>query len=213
MSTAQPTEGRTASFARISTGTESALRSASPSATQKESSEDEAEQVYPPMSKAIAVIIPIFLTAFLVALDRLIISVAVPSITNDFDSLGDVGWYGSAYLLTSAAFMLPIGRLYTMVNPKWVYLSALIMFEVGSTLCGAAPNSKALIVGRAIAGLGQAGLFQGGIIMIVFIVPLHKRPLVMGLGGMIFGVAMALGPLLGGESLNTLLNDFTKGLM
>lgn len=153
---------------------------------------------YPPTRRTIAIIIPIFLTSFLIALDRLIIGVAVPSITDQFHSLGDVGWYGSAYLLTSCSFMLVGGKLYTLFNPKWVYLAALVVFEVGSAVCGGAPNSKSLIVGRAIAGLGQACLFQGAIIIIVYIVPLHKRPQLMALGGMVFGIACAIGPLVGG---------------
>lgn len=55
----------------------------------------------------------------------------------------------------------------------------MVLFEVGSTICGAAPTSEALIVGRAIAGLGSAGIFQGAIIIIAYSVPLDKRPLCM----------------------------------
>jgi MFS family permease len=167
-------------------------------ADDNELSEMTSEPAYPPTAKVIAIITPILLTAFLIALDRLIIGVAVPRITDQFHSLGDVGWYGSAYLLTSCSFMLLGGKLYTLFDPKWVYLGALVIFEVGSAVCGGAPNSKSLIVGRAIAGLGQAGLFQGTIIIIVYIVPLHKRPQVMGIGGMVFGIACAIGPLVGG---------------
>ena len=156
------------------------------------------EPVYPATSKVLVIIGGLFLVLFLVALDRLIIGVAIPSITDQFDSLGDVGWYGSAYLLTSCAFMLLMGKIYTFVNPKWVYLGSLVVFEVGSAVCGAAPNSTALIIGRAIAGLGNAGLFQGAIVIIVYIVPLHKRPQYMGLLGSVFGIASAIGPLLGG---------------
>lgn len=165
---------------------------------EDEDSEMTAKTIYPPTSKVIAIMIPLFLTAFLIALDRLIIGVAVPSITDQFHSLGDVGWYGSAYLLTSCSFMLVGGKLYTLFDPKWVYLGALVIFEIGSAICGAAPNSKSLIAGRAIAGLGQAGLFQGTIIITVYIVPLRKRPQLMGIGGMIFGIACAIGPLVGG---------------
>ena len=153
---------------------------------------------YPPTSKANVIIAGLFLTTFLIALDRLIIGVAIPSITDEFQSLGDVGWYGSAYLLTSCAFLLLMGKVYTFYHPKWVYLGSLVVFEIGSAVCGAAPNSKALIVGRAIAGLGNGGLFQGAVIIIVYIIPLHKRPQYMGIMGAVFGVASAVGPLLGG---------------
>lgn len=53
----------------------------------------------------------------------------------------------------------------------------MLIFEVGSAVCGAAPTSEALIVGRAIAGLGSAGVFQGAIIVVAYVVPLDKRPM------------------------------------
>lgn len=165
---------------------------------ENELSKTSSEPAYPATSKVLVIIGGLFLVLFLVALDRLIIGVAIPSITNDFNSLGDVGWYGSAYLLTCCAFMLLMGKIYTFVNPKWVYLGSLVVFEIGSALCGAAPNSTALIIGRAIAGLGNAGLFQGAVVIIVCIVPLHKRPQYMGIMGTVFGIASAVGPLLGG---------------
>ncbi|MCJ1433903.1 hypothetical protein MMC27_003268 [Xylographa pallens] len=165
---------------------------------KSEVSEASSEQTYPPTREVLVIMGGLFLVLFLVALDRLIIGVAIPRITDQFDSLGDVGWYGSSYLLTSCAFMLLLGKIYTFANPKWVYLGSLIVFEIGSAICGAAPSSKAFIVGRAIAGLGNAGLFQGVIVIIVYIVPLHKRPQYMGIMGTVFGVASAIGPVLGG---------------
>ena len=112
--------------------------------------------------------------------------------------MGDVGWYGSAYLLTGSSFILLFGKIYTFYSPKWVLLSAVGLFEIGSAICGAAPNSTAFIVGRAIAGWGSAGVFTGGMITVQYILPLRKRPLVMGLMGGIFGISSVVGPLLGG---------------
>ena len=106
--------------------------------------------------------------------DRTIIATAVPRITDDFNSLGDVGWYASTYMITSCAFQLFFGRIYTFCSPRWVFLVATAIFEVGSALCGAAPNSTAFIVGRAIAGLSSAGMISGARIVIVYTVPLHK---------------------------------------
>ena len=122
----------------------------------------------------------------------------MPHITDDFHSLGDVGWYGSAYLLTSCSFQLLFGRIYTFYSPKWVFLSTIGLFELGSIVCGAAPSSTAFIVGRAIAGLGSAGIFSGVIVIMVHTVPLHKRPFYQGFLGATFGVASVTGPLLGG---------------
>lgn len=74
----------------------------------------------------------------------------------------------------------------------------MLIFEVGSLVCAVAPNSKALIVGRAIAGLGGGGLSVGGTSIISFTVPPAKRPLMMGFIGMTYAIAAVLGPLLGG---------------
>ncbi len=73
----------------------------------------------------------------------------------------DIGWYGSAYLLATCAFQLLFGKLYTFYSVKATFLSAVFIFEVGSAICGAAPTSVVFIVGRAIAGLGSAGIFSG----------------------------------------------------
>lgn len=90
-----------------------------------------------------------------------------------------MGWYGSAYLLCTSAFQLLFGKFYTFFPIKWVYLTAIGIFEIGSLVCGVAPNSTALIVGRAIAGLGSAGIFSGALIIIAYTVPLSKRPICM----------------------------------
>ncbi|KAK3327477.1 putative MFS aflatoxin efflux pump [Cercophora scortea] len=154
--------------------------------------------VYPSGVRLALLMVSVFSSMFLVALDRLIISTAIPQITDEFHSVTDIGWYGSAYLLTNCAFQLMYGKLYTFFSIKVVFLGAILLFEVGSALCGAAPNSVAFIVGRAIAGLGSAGIMSGVIVIIVYAVPLHKRPLYQGLFGAVFGVSSVIGPLLGG---------------
>ncbi|KAE8387971.1 major facilitator superfamily domain-containing protein [Aspergillus alliaceus] len=102
-----------------------------------------------------------FLSLFTVALGRTIITSAIPRITDDFNSLGNIGWYGSAYLLT-------------------------------------APNSGSFIAGRAIAGLASAGVFSGCMLIIIPMIPLHKRPMFQGMFGSVFGIASVTGPLIGG---------------
>jgi MFS family permease len=90
------------------------------------------------------------------------------------------------------------GKLYTHFNIKVVYLSAIALFELGSLICGAAPTSNALILGRAIAGLGSAGVFNGGVIIISRTVPLVRRPIYVGIVGSMYGIASVAGPLMGG---------------
>ena len=86
---------------------------------------------------------------------------AIPRITDEFHSLTSVGWYGSAYLLTCCALQLIFGKIYTFFSVKWTLLWSILIFEASSALSGAAPNSTALIVGRAICGVGAAGIFAG----------------------------------------------------
>ncbi|KAK6502401.1 hypothetical protein TWF506_002982 [Arthrobotrys conoides] len=149
-------------------------------------------------AKLILVFISVFLSMFLVALDRTIISTAIPKITDEFNSITDVGWYGSAYLLTCCAFQLLLGKVYTLYSIKLVLIGNILLFEVGSALCGAAPNSASFIVGRAISGIGAAGIFAGTVVCIVHTVPLHKRPQYQGLFGALFGLASIVGPIIGG---------------
>lgn len=136
--------------------------------------------------------------------DNTIITTAIPKITAQFNSLADVGWYGSAYMLTSCALTLAFGKIYTFYSTKWVYLTALSIFELGSLICGVAPSSLGLIIGRAVAGLGAAGLFSGAILIITQMVPLDKRPIYQGTLGAMFGIASVIGPLMGGAFTDNL---------
>ncbi|KAJ7124653.1 major facilitator superfamily domain-containing protein [Mycena crocata] len=138
------------------------------------------------------------LAVFVVALDNTIIATAIPKITDQFQSLDDVGWYGSAYLLTTTAFQLLYGRFYSFLSIKWVFITAISIFELGSLICGVAPNSNTLIVGRAMAGLGAAGIFTGALVIIAHTVPLEKRPIYSGIVGAVYGSASVGGPLIGG---------------
>jgi len=156
------------------------------------------DEEYPAFARVVAIMLCLYLCVFIVALDRTIIGTAIPAITDDFKSLGDVGWYGSSYLLTASAFQLIYGRIYTFYSPKLIFLATIILFEIGSLLCALAPTSTAFIIGRAVAGLGSGGIFSGAIITMVATVPLHKRPLYQGLFGAVFGIASVAGPLLGG---------------
>ncbi|KAG9785692.1 MFS transporter, partial [Aureobasidium melanogenum] len=161
-------------------------------------SPEDDEAVYPSGVKLALITLALCLAVFLVALDNTIIATAIPKITDHFKSLGDVGWYGSSYLLTTCALQLFFGKLYTFFSIKNVFLSSIVVFEVGSAVCGAAPTSDALIVGRAIAGVGSAGIFSGALVIIAYTVPLVKRPIYTGIIGAMYGIASIAGPLLGG---------------
>ncbi|KAF5006013.1 hypothetical protein FDECE_7587 [Fusarium decemcellulare] len=173
------------------------------------------ETIYPSGLKLGLVLTSVFVSMFLVSLvgshythpfgtgakisqDRLIITTAIPKITDDFNSVTDIGWYGSAYLLTTCALQLLFGKIYRSFKIKYVLLCSILLFEIGSAICGAAPSSIVFIIGRAIAGVGAAGILTGVMVVIVHSVPLHKRPVYQGMFGAVFGLASVTGPLLGG---------------
>ncbi|CAI0654594.1 unnamed protein product [Colletotrichum noveboracense] len=161
-----------------------------------QSSEDEVE--YPHGLKLILIIIALCLAVFLVALDQTIIAPALGAITSEYGSVKDIGWYGSAYLLTTTALQPMYGTVYKLFSVKYIYIAAIAVFEIGSLVCALAPNSTAFIIGRAVAGIGTAGLFSGSIVILSYTMPLEKRPLAFGLIGGMWGIASVAGPLLGG---------------
>lgn len=90
------------------------------------------------------------------------------------------------------------GKIYTYFNTKRVFLVALFIFELGSTICAAAPSSTVFIVGRALSGSGAAGILSGALTLGAHLVPLVKRPLYMSIIMSMYGVAAVAGPTLGG---------------
>ncbi|KAH7014207.1 major facilitator superfamily domain-containing protein, partial [Microdochium trichocladiopsis] len=160
----------------------------------------DAEKNYKPKSLGFwSIILGLYLTVFIIALDRLIIATAIPKITDEFHATGDIGWYGSAYMLPAACFNPVSGRVYQMYGTKVVFTLSLVLFEIGSAVCGAAPSSIAFILGRAIAGTGSAFLQSGTMLLLLPIVPLRKRPMFMAGFGIVFALASVIGPLLGGS--------------
>ncbi|KAH7355408.1 major facilitator superfamily domain-containing protein [Rhexocercosporidium sp. MPI-PUGE-AT-0058] len=171
---------------------------ANPRTTESTEKNVDKEPEYPTGLPLAFIILGLCLAVFVVALDNTIIATAIPKITDRFDSLNDVGWYASAYLLTTGAFQLLFGRFYSNFSIKWVFITSIAIFEFGSLICAATPTSIGLIVGRAIAGVGCAGIFSGALIILSQIVPLRSRPTYMGLIGGMYGIASVCGPLLGG---------------
>ena len=127
-----------------------------------------------------------------------IVATAIPSITDEFSGIDLVGWYGSAFFLTLGSFQSSWGKTYKYFSLKPAFLISIFIFEVGSLICGVAQNSITLIVGRAIAGLGGAGISSGAFTIIALSAPPKQRPAFTGILGASYGVASAIGPLLGG---------------
>ncbi|OHW98068.1 MFS multidrug transporter [Colletotrichum incanum] len=148
--------------------------------------------------KLILVLAALTFVVFLMLLDGSIITTAVPEITTAFNSLSDVGWYGAAYSLSGAALQPFAGKLYTHLRSKQTFLAFLFLFEIGSLICAVAKSSDVFIVGRAVAGMGSAGLFNGALTIIAATVPLQRRPLIIGILIGISNLGLVIGPLIGG---------------
>jgi MFS family permease len=118
--------------------------------------------------------------------------------TDQFHSIADIAWYGSAYLLTMGGTQLLFGKLYVLHVDKTIYISSLLTFAVGSAICATAQSSTMFIVGRAMAGIGAAGQVCGALVIIAHTVPLTMRPLCTSIVGSMTAVGSVAGPLLGG---------------
>ncbi|GFF57143.1 MFS transporter, putative [Aspergillus udagawae] len=155
-------------------------------------SDDADEGDYPTGFRLLFVVVALILAIFLTSLDFTIIAIAIPRITDDFRLV----WLGLLPVTADPECMG--GKAYGFFSLKITFLLALFLSEIGSLICGVAPSSVALIVGRAIAGLGAAGLNTGSFTLVAFCAPPKKRPIFTGLIGLSYGIASVIGPLLGG---------------
>ncbi|CAL1714499.1 unnamed protein product [Somion occarium] len=140
----------------------------------------------------------LMLTLFLSALDQTIVATALPTITADLGGGKDYSWVGSAYLLASATLSPLYGKLSDLVGRKIVLYPSILVFLIGSALCGAAQSMAWLIVARAIQGIGGGGIVQMVNIVIGDIVSLEERGKYAGYLGSLWGIASLIGPLVGG---------------
>ncbi|KAJ5205193.1 hypothetical protein N7472_001641 [Penicillium cf. griseofulvum] len=144
------------------------------------------------------IMLTIFMSTLLAALEIGIIATAIPGITDDFHHLNDVGWYGSATFLLVGSSSPMWGKMYKYLRIKWVYLSSVVFYLVGSIVAASAQNSISVIIGRAIQGLGAAGTLGGSVLLISVVAEPKKRPVLIGSWMGVFMVSTILGPVLGG---------------
>jgi len=127
-------------------------------------------------------------TIFLVALDQTIVATALPTIIAQLGGAKYYSWVGSAYMLVCAALSPLYGKLSDILGRKPVLYGCILMFLIGSALCGAAQSMTWLIISRAVQGIG-GGIFQLVQITISDIVPLQERGKYTGLLGATWGIA------------------------
>ncbi|MFI6929413.1 DHA2 family efflux MFS transporter permease subunit [Streptomyces sp. NPDC050287] len=134
----------------------------------------------------------------LAALDQTIVSTALPTIVSELGGLDHLSWVVTAYLLASTAATPLWGKLGDQYGRKRLFQIAIVIFLVGSALCGAAQNMPQLIGFRALQGAGGGGLMVLSMAIVGDLVPPRERGRYQGLFGGVFGATSVLGPLLGG---------------
>ncbi|WP_326697279.1 MFS transporter [Streptomyces sp. NBC_01754] len=140
----------------------------------------------------------LLLGMLLAALDQTIVSTALPTIVSDLGGLDHLSWVVTAYLLAATAATPLWGKLGDQYGRKRLFQTAIVIFLVGSALCGMAQSMSQLILFRALQGLGGGGLMVLSMAIVGDIVTPRERGKYQGLFGAVFGVTSVLGPLLGG---------------
>lgn len=170
---------------------------------------------YPGGWRLAVIITSLCFGTLLVAIDNTIIGIAIPQISTEFDALDDIGWYGSAYLLTVTALQPTFGNIYKHFDIKITYIVSVFIFggkekrafRSGTFLKGEHSGINTLRSCTELLYLhhwpgcgrcGSAGIFQGALVIVGYITPLEKRPLYLGVVVSAFGIATCFGPILGG---------------
>jgi EmrB/QacA subfamily drug resistance transporter len=146
----------------------------------------------------------LMLAMLLAALDQTIVSTALPTIASDLGGLSHLSWVVTAYILASTATTQVWGKLGDQYGRKYLFLTAIVIFLIGSALCGQARSMVELIAFRALQGVGGGGLLVLTQAIIGDIVPARERGKYQGAFGAVFGVASVVGPLLGGFFVDNL---------
>jgi EmrB/QacA subfamily drug resistance transporter len=151
------------------------------------------------MERKWRVLIVVCVAVFMLLLDITVVNVALPDIQKELHtSFTELQWIVDAYALTLAATMLNAGSLGDLLGRKRVFLVAIALFTISSAFCGAATSPLWLIVARGAQGIGGAGMFAVSLAIISQEFHGRERGTAFGIWGATVGMAVAIGPLVGG---------------
>ena len=151
------------------------------------------------MERKWRVLTVVCIAVFMLLLDITVVNVALPNIEAELHtSFTDLQWVVDAYALTLAATILNAGSLGDLLGRKRVFLIAIALFTIASALCGAATSPLFLILARGLQGIGGAGMFAVSLAIIAQEFHGRERGTAFGIWGATVGLAVAIGPLVGG---------------
>lgn len=144
------------------------------------------------------VVVGIMLTTFLTALDGSIVSTAMPTITGQLGGFNLYSWVFSIYLLTSTVTVPIYGKLADLFGRKRVLLVGVVLFLVGSALCGYAQDMLQLVIFRGVQGIGGGAILPIGVTILGDLFSIEQRAKIQGFTGSVWGISAVVGPALGG---------------
>jgi len=150
------------------------------------------------IGRILAIYSGLMIALFLAALDQTIVATALPKIVSDLGGITQYSWVFTAYMLGSTVTVPLYGKLGDVYGRKPLFVFAIIVFLVGSALCGTAQSMTELVVFRAVQGVGAGGLIPLAMAVVGSIVPPRDRGRYQGLIGVVFGSASIIGPAVGG---------------
>lgn len=140
----------------------------------------------------------LLLAMFLAALDQTIVATALPRIASDLNGLNRLSWVATAYLMTSAISTPMYGKISDLFGRKKIFQISIIIFLIGSMLCGLSQTMTQLIIFRGLQGLGAGGLLTLALAIVGDIISPRQRGRYQGYFGAVFALSSLAGPLLGG---------------
>ncbi len=144
------------------------------------------------------ILLGVFLGLFLAALDQTIVATALPAIVSEFRGIDLLAWVSTGYLLASTALTPIYGKLSDLYGRRSIVLFGIVVFLLGSSLCGLSGNMLQLIIFRVIQGMGSAALITTAFAIPADLYPPNERARSQGLLGAVFGLSSIIGPFLGG---------------
>lgn len=165
---------------------------------------DDNQPRYLEHKQIVVVMIGLMTGVLLAALDQSIVGTALPRIVSDLGGLDQLSWVVTAYLLTSTAVTPLWGKISDLYGRRRIFQIAIIIFLIGSFLCGFSQNMFQLIGFRALQGIGGGGLMAIALSVIGDVIPPRERGRYQGYFAAVFGVSSVAGPLLGGWFTDTI---------